>query len=82
MRASRLRTVDVSVATIRCQYPGGMVSPQVNKFEQVSSEDHKMPVAEGGGRSHAWYPEGGGRIQWRIQRGAPGACPLYGPKFS
>ena len=27
---------------------GGMVGPQMNKFEQVSSDDHQMSV-EGGG---------------------------------
>ena len=47
MHTSRLQTVDVSVATIRCQYQR-VVSPQVNKFEQDSSEDNKMPVAGGG----------------------------------
>ena len=31
--------------------PGG-IGPQVNKFEQVSSDDHQMSVA--GGRSHVW----------------------------
>ena len=37
--------------------PGVMrVGPHVNKYEQVSSDDHQMPVADGGGvvvpRSH------------------------------
>ena len=40
MRRMRLPTVCVLVATTRCQY-------QVNKFEQVSSDDHQMPVAGG-----------------------------------
>ena len=29
---------------------GGMVGPQMNKFEQVSSDNHQMSVG-GGGRS-------------------------------
>ena len=37
MRTTRLLTAWVSVATTRCQYRG--VGPQVNKFEQVSSND-------------------------------------------
>ena len=28
---------------------GGGVGPQVNKFEQVCSDDHQMPIAGGGG---------------------------------
>ena len=27
----------------------------MNKFEQVSSDDHQIAVTEGG-RSHVWYP--------------------------
>ena len=42
-----LPTVCASVAT-RCLYVGG---PQVNKFEQVSSDGHKMSLA---GRPHVW----------------------------
>ena len=33
----------VSVATTRCQYYGG-VGLQVNKFEQVSSDEHQVSV--------------------------------------
>ena len=29
--------------------PAGAVGPQVNKFEQVSSDDHQLSVAGGGG---------------------------------
>ena len=36
---------------------GEGVSPQVNKFEEVFSNDHQMSV--GVGRSHIWYPWGG-----------------------
>ena len=39
---------------IRCQYPGAAVEggggSQVNKFEQVSSDDHQLSVAAGSGR--------------------------------
>ena len=42
----------------------GWVGPQLNKFEQIFSNDHQMSVAkgwtenreEGRGRSHVWYP--------------------------
>ena len=43
MRAIRLPTVRVSVATTRCQCCGGG-GPQVNKYEQVSSDDHQMSM--------------------------------------
>ena len=38
-----------SVATTRCEYQwgGGVVGPQANKFEQVSSNDYQMSVAAG-----------------------------------
>ena len=39
MHTARLPTVHVSVATKRGE------APQVNKFEQVSSDDHQMSVA-------------------------------------
>ena len=42
-----------SVHTTRCQYWLG-VGPQVNKFEQVSSDDHQKSVVGRGGRSHVW----------------------------
>ena len=49
-----------SVATTRCQYQwgGGGVGPWVNKFEQVSSDDHLVSVAEG--RGDAQVMSGGG----------------------
>ena len=41
-------TVNVLVATTRCQYQGaGGVCPQVNKFEQVSNEGRQMSVVGG-----------------------------------
>ena len=46
MHTARLQTVHVSVATTRCQYCDG-VGPQLNKFEQVSSDDHQMSVVQG-----------------------------------
>ena len=44
MRTVRLPTTCVLVATTRCQYRWG-IGLQVNKFEQVSSDDHQMSVA-------------------------------------
>ena len=49
MRTTRLPTVGVSVGTTRCQYGGlRVLGTQVNKFEQVFSDDHQMPVAGDG----------------------------------
>ena len=48
MRTARLPTVRVSVAK------EGWVSP-VYKFEQVTSDDHQMSIAGGGGRFHFCY---------------------------
>ena len=42
MRTAHLLTIHDSVAT-RCQGR----CPQVNKFEQVSSDSHQMPLAGG-----------------------------------
>ena len=46
----------------------GVIGPKVNKFEQVSSDDHQ-DVSSGGCRTHVWYPSGGGgggtHITWR-----------------
>ena len=47
MRTAHLPTVHVLVATTRREYGGGGVGPQVNKFEQVPSDDHQMSVAGG-----------------------------------
>ena len=44
MCTAHLPTICVSVATTRCQY-WWRVGPQLNKFEQVSSDDHQMSVA-------------------------------------
>ena len=49
MYIARLPIVRVLVATTRCQYHAGL-GPQVNNFEQVSSDDHQMSVARGGAR--------------------------------
>ena len=52
MHTARLPTARVSVTTTRCWYCfGGGVDSQVNKFEQVSNNDHQMSVAGGGARS-------------------------------
>ena len=52
MRTVRLQTIPVSVVTARCQFQGDGC-PDMNKFEQFSSDDHQMSVAEGGyPRSH------------------------------
>ena len=42
-----LPTVHILVATTRCQY-WWTLGPQMSKFEQVSGNDHQMPVVEGG----------------------------------
>ena len=49
MSTIRLPTVRVLMATTRSRGWGGAVGvgPQVNKFEQVSSDDHQMSVAGG-----------------------------------
>ena len=45
MRTGHLPTIHVLVATTRCQYWLEEVGPQVNKFEQVSSDEHQMSSA-------------------------------------
>ena len=47
-RSSRMRTARLPTeraSATRCQYPGG---PQVNKFEQVSSDGHQISLAKKG----------------------------------
>ena len=56
----------VLVASTRCQYHGGEVGPPVDKFEQVSSDDHQMSVVGGIGYSD---PMGGGRYSGHMSRG-------------
>ena len=50
-----LQTVCASVVTTRCSWRGG---PQMNKFEQVSSDGHQMSQAGGRvwGGGNVWYP--------------------------
>ena len=64
MRNAHLPTVCISVAATRCQYrKKGTIGHQVNKFEQVSTDDNQMFVpggrVEGGGGSHVWCPREG-----------------------
>ena len=47
MRIARLQTVRASVATRICHYLGR--GPEVNKFEQVSSDGHQMSPADWAG---------------------------------
>ena len=55
-----LPTVRISVVSTRCQYQGVGVGSQVNKFEQVSSDDHQMFVPGGRvSRSHVFGRWGG-----------------------
>ena len=61
MHTIHLPTVHVSVDATRCQYWWGQVGPQVNKFEQVFSDDHQMSVAGGGGSSSGLMLGEGGR---------------------
>ena len=49
MRIAHLPTILALVAATRCQYWWGRVGPQVNKFEQVSHDNHQMSVARGRG---------------------------------
>ena len=74
MRTSPLPTVRVSVATTRCQYQG--VGPQVNKCEQISSDDHQMSVTGGGGSRcpglMSIWGKGGGRCPGRMSGGGEG----------
>ena len=72
MHTTRLPTVHVSVATTRCQYWWReRVGPQVNKFEQVFSNDHQMSLVEGGG----WNPcQGDTRVPCR---GGGGGVPMH-----
>ena len=51
--------LSVSVTTTRCQYQWG-VGLQVNKFEQVSSDDHQMSLAGGNGLEGWWVCPGVG----------------------
>ena len=50
------------VATTRCQYCWG-VGPQVNKFEQISSNDHQMSLAGVGMPGWREVCPGGGYVQ-------------------
>ena len=60
MRTARLPTVCVLVATTKCQYHGGRgVNPQLNKFEQVLSDEYQMSVVES--RRSQGLMSGGGR---------------------
>ena len=47
MRSARLPTVRISVTTTRCRYQWEGVGPQVNKFEQVSSDDQQISLVGG-----------------------------------
>ena len=47
MRTARLETISVSSFSGHHQMSLWMVSPQMNKFEQVSSDHHQMSLAEG-----------------------------------
>ena len=49
MRTTRLLTVRVLMAATGRQCRGWGVMSQVNKFEQVSSDDHQISVEVGGG---------------------------------
>ena len=54
----------------------GGVSPEVNKFEQVFSDDNQTSVAScgEGGSSHVWHPVGGRSTS----RGGVGVGPMSG----
>ena len=63
MRIAHLQTVCALVAT-RSQY--FVEGPQVNKFEQVSSDGHQMSLAGGAGFP-CLMSRGGGRAEGSIQ---------------
>ena len=60
---------------------GGGLGPQVNKFEQVSNDDHQMSVAEGRqGRCQVWCPtEGVGAQVWCLGEGDGGTYHMTYP---
>ena len=43
----------------------GVIGPKVNKFEQVSSDDHQMSVAVGVGLTSGIRAVGGTHVTWR-----------------
>ena len=54
------------------------VGPQINKFEEVSSDDHQMSVAvegEGPMSGIQGVGEGGSSHVWYLARGKWGPCP-------
>ena len=51
--------VTTNVSTVEAG-EGVLVGPRVNKFEQVSSDDHQISVARGGGRCRGLMSVGGG----------------------
>ena len=77
MHTIRLPSIHVLVVTTRCQYSGGgrWLGPQVNKFEQVSSDYHQSSVVgEGRDRYQVWCQgkRGGGVGPWYdLQEGIP-----------
>ena len=63
MRTTRLPTI--RALAIRCQYQWGE-SPQINKFEQVSSDCHQMSLA-GGPISDIFWLGGGSDVRVRAE---------------
>ena len=43
----------------------GVIGPKVNKFKQVSSDDHQMSVAVGVGLTSGIRGVGGTHVKWR-----------------
>ena len=69
MHTVRLETVyaSVSVATARCLFLGGWgIGPQMNKFEQVSSDHHQMSLAGGAGVGPQVLKAGGGGVPYHV----------------
>ena len=72
MHTAHFETVplSVSVATIRCHCRGGgWVSPEMNKFEQISSGHHQMSIA--GAWTEGWVCHPGGGPLCCVQGGSP-----------
>ena len=70
MHTTSLPTILFLVATTRCQYWWGGVSPQMNKFEQVCSHDHQMSVVGVGPMSDV---QGRGVVPYHVM------FPTYSP---
>ena len=78
MRITRLSSIRVSVAIIRCQYWWGRRrGPQVNKFDD--QQWWPTDVSGEGGRSHVWSP--GGSEPCTVRSNASSVMVTWDPPF-